>query len=71
MWQAERERNGEDSQALFETIKADDGDIQSPWHARYLVVMPGNSSRLCREMKSRPPSTELLLVDQRASQHQF
>jgi hypothetical protein len=43
IWESEREENGEDPEALFETIKGGDGedDILIPWHARYLVVVPG------------------------------
>lgn len=65
MWEEERLEKGEDPQALFETIKRDDGDIQIPWHARYLVVMPGEflqivsrneiSAAIHRVVASGPP----------------
>jgi isopenicillin N synthase-like dioxygenase len=42
VWEAEREKNGEDPNAQVEIIKGADGDdVEIPWHARYLVVLPG------------------------------
>jgi hypothetical protein len=41
IWEAERESKGENKQALLETIQVGSNEIQIPWHARYLVVMPG------------------------------
>jgi len=43
-WQAERAKRGEDQNADTELIPGiDDGDedIELPWHARYIVLMPG------------------------------
>lgn len=43
-WQAERAKRGEDPNADFETIPSiddDEEDIELPWHARYLVLVPG------------------------------
>lgn len=48
-WELERESRGEDPTALFETIPAlQDGeeDVQLPWHARYMVVLPGEFLQL-------------------------
>lgn len=43
-WQQERAKRGEDPNADTETIPAiDDGedDVELPWHARYVVLVPG------------------------------
>lgn len=43
-WQAERAKRGEDPNADTETVPGiDDGeeDIELPWHARYVVLVPG------------------------------
>ena len=41
-WEAERLENGEDPTAVAQTIEGENGnEIQVPWHARYIVIMPG------------------------------
>jgi hypothetical protein len=43
-WQEERSKRGEDPNADTETIAAiddDEEDIELPWHARYVVLVPG------------------------------
>jgi len=50
-WEAERRERGEDPSALTETIQIAAGDDETeevviPWHARYLIVMPGELLQL-------------------------
>lgn len=41
-WEAERLENGEDPTAVIQTIEGENGhETQVPWHARYIVIMPG------------------------------
>lgn len=41
IWEAERESKGEDKLAFYETIQVGNDVLQIPWHARYIIVMPG------------------------------
>ena len=41
IWEAAREGSGEDKLAFYETVQVGNDELQIPWHARYLVVMPG------------------------------
>jgi hypothetical protein len=43
-WQLERVAKGEDKDAIYETIPStsnNEEDITLPWHARYILVLPG------------------------------
>lgn len=49
-WEAERRRRkdrSDDDESFFETVANDDGeDVELPWHARYVVVVPGELLQL-------------------------
>jgi len=50
-WEKERKAKGKDSSALVESIPGEEGtEIELPWHARYIVILPGDLMQLtCRD----------------------